>query len=60
MTDPIKELQNATVWYYEAEQTEATKVRHEGKAEIYPNWVRLGGPTAAWIPRDRVEQVSEI
>jgi hypothetical protein len=51
--EPITELQSAVVWYHE----EGGRVKHEGHADLYPNWVRLGGGIPSWVPRDRVEVV---
>jgi len=62
MTDrePITTIDDGVVWYYEGPDDADLKTRHEGRIEVYPNWVRLGGlgiPT--WVPRERVEQVGE-
>jgi hypothetical protein len=55
---PIREIEDGVVWYHEGE-TDA-KTKHEGKIEVYPNWVRLGGLMInSWVPRERVEQVHE-
>ena len=56
MTDqePIATLDGAC-WYYEGPVGEQVKTRHEGKIEVYPNWVYLGA--GHWVPRERVEQV---
>jgi hypothetical protein len=52
--EPLTELQSAVVWYHE----EGGRVKHEGHADLYPNWVRLGGGLSpSWVPRDRVEVV---
>ena len=34
---------------------------HQGRTEIYENWVRLvSGPgSAVWVPREDVEQIHE-
>lgn len=50
---PIREIDSAVVWYHE----DAGRVKHEGGADIYPNWVRFSGPMTQWIPRERVEGV---
>lgn len=54
--DPLVETDNATCWYYEGPAGEQSKVRHEGKVEVYENWVYLG--MGHWVPRERVEQVT--
>ena len=55
---PFKKIKNGTLWYFEGEDAEI-KCRHEGVIELYPDWVRLGGMNSTWVPRERVEQVSE-
>jgi hypothetical protein len=59
MTDqePLREISNGTVYYFEGGVEDP--VKHEGPAEIYPNWVRLITPITTWVPRDRVEQIHE-
>lgn len=59
--EPIYEIRDGTCRYYEGEPGEEYEVTHEGGIEIYPNWVRLtGGPARKWVPRERVEGVSEL
>jgi hypothetical protein len=58
--EPIREVKNGTVRYLEGDAGKEQVVRHEGGAEIYDHWVRLTGPTGSWIPRERIEAVSEI
>jgi len=60
-SEPLQTIKNATVRYYEGEPGERYEVKHEGRAEIFPGWVRLsGGVTNSWIPRERVESVSRL
>lgn len=62
MKEPIREIDGATIWYYEGEREQDLKVRSENvPVEIYEGWVRIGKgvqiPT--WIPREMVEQIHE-
>lgn len=33
--------------------------KHEGRTELYENWVRVSGSIPAWIPREEIEQLHE-
>jgi hypothetical protein len=52
---PIEELRNGTAYL---DVDGGTK--EEGRVEIYGDWVRLPGLNAAWIPREKVEQIHEF
>jgi hypothetical protein len=54
----IQRIPDGTALYYESPDAETT-TRHDGEIEIFPSWVRFGGPVACWIPRERVEQIHE-
>lgn len=59
MSEPLVEIEDGVVWYFEGEDA-GLKGKHEGRIEVYPDWVRLGGlAVPAWVPRERVEQVHE-
>ncbi|ELZ94896.1 hypothetical protein C440_07467 [Haloferax mucosum ATCC BAA-1512] len=52
---PVAVIENGTAFYYEG-----ASARHEGRIEIYDDYVRLcGGPSSTWVPRENVEQVLE-
>lgn len=55
----ITVIENGTVYYYDSRDADKP-TRHEGKAEIHANWVRLRGSSPAWVPRELVEKVLEI
>ncbi|WP_435069196.1 hypothetical protein [Haloplanus sp. C73] len=57
-SSPFKRIEGGVCWYFEGEDADI-KCRHEGAIELYPDWIRLGGPIPNWIPRERVEQVHE-
>ncbi len=53
--EPLREFSDAKV-YTKPESLG----NHEGRVEIYPNWVRLvGGAMPTWVPRDEIEQIHE-
>lgn len=56
--EPLTEIADGTAWYFEG-KAPRSKVEYEGPIEVYPGWVRLGGPIPTWVPRDRVEEVHE-
>lgn len=58
MSEPLVSLEAAVAWYFEGADADV-EVKHEGRVEVYPDWIRLGGPVAAWIPRERVGEVHE-
>lgn len=59
MSDPLKEFQNGTVYYYDGRDADKP-TRHEGKVAIYDHWVELGAPTPVWVPRELVEGVHTV
>jgi hypothetical protein len=60
MTDEtrLQKIPDGIAWYYENPNAESS-TKHEGLIEIFPGWIRLGGPIATWIPRENVEQIHE-
>jgi hypothetical protein len=65
-SDPIKTIEDGILWYVpggasidDEETYNDVKTKHEGKIEIYPGWVRFGGMTRAWIPRESVDEIHE-
>ncbi len=51
LKEPIDEFDNGVVFLEDE--------KHEGKIELYDDWVRVVGGIPAWFPRDRVEEVHE-
>lgn len=56
--DPLRTVPSGTCYYFEGEERDL-KCRHEGRIEVHPSWVCLGGPMPTWVPRERVEVVME-
>jgi hypothetical protein len=66
MTEPIKTIEDGVLWYVpgatsvdDMDTYNSLKTKHEGKIEIYDDWVRFGGMTSVWIPRESVDQIHE-
>lgn len=70
--EPLAVIQDGVCYYHEAAvavgdydppddpEYHPSPTRHEGRIEIYDDWVRLGGtPIAGWHPREAIEQIHE-
>jgi hypothetical protein len=58
--DPIKTIDSATVWYLDDHRAEKATRSENTTVDIYPNWIVLRDITPTWIPRERVEKVSQL
>ncbi|WP_173862796.1 hypothetical protein [Salinigranum rubrum] len=54
-TFPIAVFPNAVAYYSE----DGSQVCHEGRVELYEDYVRLCGGIGSWVPLENVEQVLE-
>jgi hypothetical protein len=58
--DPIKTIDDATVWYLDDVRADKATRSENVKVDIYPNWIVLRDVGPTWIPRDMVEKVSQL
>lgn len=61
MEEPIREIEDGKVWYYESPgenvDEDIPSTKYEGAVEVHPNWVVLCDGVDTLLPRERIEQV---